>query len=53
MFDAKVNTLGSIVPFVFVIISTCKAGHVANVLTLEVILVKSRTGKLNSGSAKV
>ena len=53
MFDAKVNTLESIAPFVFVKISICKAGHVANELTLEVILAISRTGKLNSGSAKV
>ena len=52
MFDANVNTLGSIGSSVLVKISTCKAGHVAKEL-FEVILVRSRTGKLISGSAKV
>ena len=52
MFDANVNTLESIAPFVLVKTSTCKAGHVANGL-FDVIFVRSRTGKLNKGSAKV
>ena len=52
MFDVNVNTVESIGPSVLVNKSTCKAGHVAS-KSLEVILFRSRTGKLNSGSAKV
>ena len=52
MFDAKVNTLKSIAPFELVKTSTCNAGHVAYGLFDE-IFVRSRTGKLNKGSAKV
>ena len=52
MFYSNVNTLESTGPSVLVMISTNKAGHFANEL-FEVILVKSRTGKMKSGSAKV
>ena len=46
MFEANVKTAESIAAFALVKMSTCTAGHVAREL-LEVILVKSRTGKLN------
>ena len=46
MFEANVKTAGSIGAFALVRMSICKAGHVARE-SLEVILVKSRTGKLN------
>ena len=52
MFDVNVNILGSTGPSKLVKTSTYKAGHVASALLL-VILVRSRTGKLYSGSVKV
>ena len=52
MFYSNVNTLESTGPSVLVKMSTNKAGHFAKEL-FEVILVKSRTGKMKSGSAKV
>ena len=52
MFYSNVNTLESTGSSVLVKISTNKAGHFANEL-FEVILVKSITVKMKSGSAKV
>ena len=52
MFDVNVNILESTGPSVLVKTSTYKGGHVASALLL-VILVRSRTGKLYSGSVKV
>ena len=52
MFYSNVNTLESTGSSVLVKTSTYKAGHVASALLL-VILVRSRTGKLYSGSVKV
>ena len=52
MFDSNVNTLESTWPSVLVKTSTYNAGHFANGL-FEVILVRSRTGKLYMGSVKV
>ena len=46
MSEANVNTAGSIAAFALVKMSTYTAGNVAREL-LEVILVLSRTGKLN------
>ena len=46
MSETNVNTAGSIAALALVKMSTYTAGHVAREL-LEVIFVKSRTGKLN------
>ena len=52
MSDVNVNKLESIGPSVLVTVSICKAGHVAS-KSLEIIFVRSSTGKLNSAKFTV